>query len=104
MTGLRVVVVVGTTVVEVVAVGVDVVDLGAVVDVVADATVVVVELVVAAHVGTLTVLVSSVTAPLRASTRPLTCAPVSSVMEVSAMIEPLNWLVAPNVAELPTCQ
>lgn len=27
-----------------------------------------------------------------------------SVIEVNANIEPLNWLVVPKVAELPTCQ
>src|SRR5947209_2049252 len=42
----------------------------------------------AAHMGRLTVLLSSVTAPLRASSRPITEAPVWAVMEVSAMIVP----------------
>ena len=66
--------------------------------------VVVVETVVAAQVGIDTTLWSSVTAPLRASTRPLRLAPVFKVIEVSAMIEPSKWLVVPSVAELPTCQ
>src|ERR1051326_4517026 len=46
----------------------------------------------AAHVPMLTLFVSSVTAPLRASALPVTFAPVVSVMLV------------PSVAELPTCQ
>jgi hypothetical protein len=77
-----------------------------VVDDVADdtAVVVVVPTTAAAHVGTVMTLLSRVTAPLRAKTRPLTSAPVLSVMDVSAINEPLNWLVVPRVAELPTCQ
>ena len=50
--------------------------------------VVVVEGLVAAHVGIVIALSSSVTAPLRARTRPLTLAPVSKVMDVRAMIDP----------------
>ena len=49
-------------------------------------------------------LSSSVTAPLRASARPCTVAAWSSVIDVSAMTLPLNAVVVPSVAELPTCQ
>ena len=57
----------------------------------------------------LTVLVSSVTAPFRARTRPVTLAPVVNVMLVSARTFPANdepapSATVPNVAELPTCQ
>jgi len=48
--------------------------------------------------------VSNVTAPLRASVRPLTVAPVVNVMLVSATMFPLNDVFVPSVAELPTCQ
>lgn len=58
----------------------------------------------AKQVGTVMVLESSVTAPLRANTLPRSVAPVSSVAEVSAMIVPTKLLVVPRVAELPTCQ
>lgn len=57
-----------------------------------------------AHLRMETRLVSIVTAPLRARVLPLTFAPVSSVMLVSARILPLNAVVVPRVAELPTCQ
>ena len=42
--------------------------------------------------------------PVRASTRPSTVAPVFNVMDCIATTVPLNTLVVPNVAELPTCQ
>jgi hypothetical protein len=51
-----------------------------------------------------TVLVSRVTAPLRAMARPLTVAFVVKVTLVSAMMVPRNVVVVPSVAELPTCQ
>ena len=57
-----------------------------------------------AQAGRVIVLVSSVTAPLRARTRPSTVAAVVRVMEVSARIEPRNAEPVPSVAELPTCQ
>ena len=89
-----VVVVVGTVVVVVVVVGTVVVVVGTVVVVV-----------VLAQEGTLIVLSSKVTAPLRARTRPVTDAPVSSVAEVRAMMVPTKSVVSvPRVAELPTCQ
>jgi hypothetical protein len=95
VTGLDVVVVATGAVVVVGATVVTVVDVVVDVDVVA---------VVAAQVGIVTTLSSSVTAPLRAITRPLTLAPVFRVMDVSARIDPAKLLVVPRVAELPTCQ
>jgi hypothetical protein len=56
------------------------------------------------QVGTVTVLLSSVTAPVCARTRPSTVAPVSRVAEVRARIVPEKLVVVPSVAELPTCQ
>ena len=50
------------------------------------------------------VSVSSVTAPLRASTRPSTVTPVVTVMLVRAMIVPRKVEPVPSVAELPICQ
>jgi len=41
---------------------------------------------------------------LRASARPVTRAPVVSVMLVNTRIFPANEVVVPTVAELPTCQ
>lgn len=83
--------------------------LGAVVDVVDVVVVgVVVEVVVvgtaAAHTGTVIVFVSSVTAAVRASSRPWRVAPVVAVMAVSARTEPIRCEPVPSVAELPTCQ
>ncbi|MCU1595991.1 MAG: hypothetical protein JWO12_3383 [Frankiales bacterium] len=49
-------------------------------------------------------MVSRVTAPLRASRRPLTDKPVLAVTEVRASTVPRKVLLVPNVAELPTCQ
>ncbi len=101
--GTVVVVVVVGTVVVVVVVGTVVVVVGTVVVVVGTVVVVV----VLAQEGTLIVLSSKVTAPLRARTRPVTVtdAPVSSVAEVRAMMVPTKSVVSvPRVAELPTCQ
>ena len=50
------------------------------------------------------VLVSRVTAPLLASTRPATVVPVCTAAEVSARMLPTNVVLVPRVAELPTCQ
>jgi hypothetical protein len=106
-----VVVVVGEVVV---VVGAVVVVVGAVVVVVG--TVVVVGAVVVVVVGTVVVggvlqpgarvnaLVSSDTWPLRARARPSTVTPVVTVIDVRAMIVPLNTDPVPSVAELPTCQ
>ncbi|TDU84296.1 hypothetical protein EV138_6767 [Kribbella voronezhensis] len=50
------------------------------------------------------VFVSMVTAPLRASMRPIAVAPVCRVMEVSARMVPRKLVAVPIVAELPICQ
>jgi hypothetical protein len=52
----------------------------------------------------LTLFVSSVTAPFRASSLPEVLAPVVNVMLVSARMSPANEVPVPSVAELPTCQ
>jgi hypothetical protein len=50
-------------------------------------------------------LLFSVTAPFRAKALPqLIPAPLFMVIEVSARIFPVNAVVVPRVAELPTCQ
>src|SRR5437867_1257994 len=49
-------------------------------------------------------LESSVTAPVRANSRPSTAAPLVTVMEANARMLPLNTEPVPRVAELPTCQ
>lgn len=54
--------------------------------------------------GMTTELAAIVTAPIRASARPFSVAPVFSVMDWSARIEPMKLDVVPIVAELPTCQ
>lgn len=61
-------------------------------------------LVAVLHTGRVMVLVSRVTAPLRASSRPATVAPVFALMDVRARMLPLNVVFVPRVAELPTCQ
>jgi hypothetical protein len=53
---------------------------------------------------TVTLLLSSVTAPFRAKTLPLTLALVFRVMLVSATTLPGSEAPVPRVAELPTCQ
>jgi len=47
---------------------------------------------------------SKVTAPLRASNRPLMVADVVAATDVSARTVPTNAELVPSVAELPTCQ
>src|SRR5665213_224255 len=54
--------------------------------------------------GTVMVLSSRVTPPLRARIRPCTVAPVCTVVEVRAMTVPTNVEFVPSVAELVTCQ
>jgi hypothetical protein len=49
-------------------------------------------------------LLSSVTAPTRARSLPSTVAPVVAVIDIRARMFPLNVVVVPRVAELPTCQ
>src|SRR6185503_18768341 len=62
------------------------------------------ELGVPAGIGTPMILESSVTAAVRANSRPSTVAPVVTVIEAIARILPLNTELVPSVAELPTCQ
>ncbi len=62
------------------------------------------DVVPAAHCELLRTLLSRVTAPLRASVRPITDAPLFTEMLVSASTLPWNAVVVPMVAELPTCQ
>ncbi len=50
------------------------------------------------------VLESSVTAPLRASSRPLMVVFVLAVIEVKARTLPTKLVPVPKVAELPICQ
>lgn len=57
-----------------------------------------------AHDDLVIVLVSSVTAPLRASARPSIVAPVVSEIDVRAKMLPVNVVAVPMVAELPTYQ
>jgi len=57
-----------------------------------------------AHGDRVIVLVSNVTAPLRAYRLPLDTAPVVKEMEVSARMFPIKLVFVPTVAELPTCQ
>ncbi len=54
--------------------------------------------------GRVMTLVSRLTWPLRASTRPFTVVPVCTDIEVNAMIVPTKVVLVPKVAELPTCQ
>ncbi len=58
----------------------------------------------AAQGARMTRLLSSVTAPFLANTRPCTVAPVVIVALVKARMVPTNIVVVPSVAELPTCQ
>jgi len=50
------------------------------------------------------VLLSNVTAPLRANTLPSTVAPVVTVIDAKARMFPTKAEYVPIVAELPTCQ
>ncbi len=54
--------------------------------------------------GRLITLVSRVTDPLRASTRPWTDAPVARVVSVSDITVPTKVVLVPRVVLLPTCQ
>lgn len=87
--GVVVVVVGGAVVVVVVVVGG-----GVVVDVGGGVT----------QLGRVMTLLSRLTCPLRASTRPFTVVPVCTEMEVNAMMVPTKVVLVPRVAELPTCQ
>ena len=57
-----------------------------------------------AQLGRLIMLVSRVTDPLRASTRPWTVAPVARVVDVSDMTVPTKVVLVSSVVLLPTCQ
>src|SRR4029077_748452 len=59
--------------------------------------------VIAADVN-VTWFVSSVTAPLSATSLPSTDAPVVAVIDDEAIIVPSKTELVPSVAELPTCQ
>lgn len=110
VTGVVVVVVIGVVVVVVTSVVVVVVLVGVVVVVVVlvGVVVVVVGAVVVVgggpHSGRVMVLLSKLTCPLRASTRPDTVVPVCTEIDVNAMIVPTKVVLVPSVAELPTCQ
>jgi hypothetical protein len=54
--------------------------------------------------GRVILLLSRVTAPFLASTRPATVVPVCTATEVNARMLPANVVWVPRVAELPTCQ
>ena len=54
--------------------------------------------------GTVIVLLSKVTAAVRANRRPSTVAPVVTVMDAKARMFPLKTEPVPRVAELPTTQ
>ncbi len=60
--------------------------------------------VVVVQAGTVIVSSSRVTAPLRASARPVMVSPVCTVIEVRARMVPWKAEPVPIVAELPTCQ
>ena len=57
-----------------------------------------------AQFGRVILLVSRLTWPLRARTRPSTVVPVCTDAEVNAMMLPMKVVLVPSVAELPTCQ
>ena len=59
---------------------------------------------VGAHRGRVIRLLSRLTWPLRASTRPATVVRVCTLIEVSARMLPTKVVSVPSVAELPTCQ
>src|ERR1051326_1967087 len=54
--------------------------------------------------GTVTVLDSSVTAPVCVNNLPSTTAPVFAEIDIAARMFPLKIEFVPRVAELPTCQ
>lgn len=56
------------------------------------------------HVDVMILLVSRVTAALRANARPSTIAPVVTAIIVKARMVPRNVEFVPRLAELPTCQ
>jgi hypothetical protein len=58
----------------------------------------------ATQVGRVMVLLSRLTWPFLANTRPATVAPVCTDAEVNAKMLPTKVVWVPRVAELPTCQ
>ena len=58
----------------------------------------------APQLGTVIVSSSRVTAPFRASARPMMVSPVVTVIDCSARMLPVKAECVPSVAELPTCQ
>ena len=56
------------------------------------------------HIEPSMTLLIRLTAPVRASSRPWTVAALLSAIEASAIRLPLNWVVEPSVAEVPTRQ
>lgn len=56
------------------------------------------------QLGAVIVSSSRVTAPLRASARPMTVSPVFTEIDVRARMLPVKAEFVPRVAELPTCQ
>ncbi len=56
------------------------------------------------HEGTVMTLSSSVTAPVPASSRPITVAPVCAVIEAPARMLPANALLVASVADVGTTQ
>lgn len=101
VTGAVMLVVVAAGAAVLVVVGAAVVVVAGRVEVVETAVVLVV---IGTHEAGLTVFVSRVVAPLRASRRPWTRALVFALIEVNAMIVPTNVDPTPSVAELPTTQ
>jgi len=57
-----------------------------------------------AHVVGVTVFVSIVTVPVRASSRPATLVPAPTVIDSDASMLPLKAVFAPRVDEVPICQ
>ena len=57
-----------------------------------------------AQFGRVILLLSRLTWPLRARTRPATVVPVCTDTEVNARMLPTKVVLVPSVAELPTCQ
>ncbi len=56
------------------------------------------------HAGRVIVLLSRLTVPFRASTRPSTVVPACRLTEVNARMLPTKLVSAPSVADVPTCQ
>ena len=57
-----------------------------------------------AHCDRVTVSLINVTAPLRAKSLPSTVTPLFTEIDVKARMLPVNAVLVPSVASLPTCQ